>query len=111
MTTPQVSSITDFFNKGEGGSNFEVMAEYIPFISEGQVRYDNLNKQPQATSMNILRDTVAAQSLILHGAMPHIAVNGETVFIKGELVIYQYSLCRSELVFRSSEWAIKNRVN
>ena len=77
VTTPQVSSITDSVNKGKGSSNFEVMAEYIPFMSKGQVRYDNLNKQPQATSINILRDTGAAQSLILHGAMPHVAVNGE----------------------------------
>ena len=83
MTTPQVSSITDSVNKGKGSSNFEVMAEYIPFMSKGQVRYDNLNKQPQATSINILRDTGAAQSLILHGAMPHVAVNGKTVLIKG----------------------------
>ena len=83
MTTPQVSSITDSVNKGKGSSNFGVMAEYIPFMSKGQVRYDNLNKQPQATSINILRDTGAAQSLILHGAMPHVAVNGETVLIKG----------------------------
>ena len=83
VTTPQVSSITDSVNKGKGSSNFGVMAEYIPFMSKGQVRYDSLNKQPQATSINILRDTGAAQSLILHGAMPHVAVNGETVLIKG----------------------------
>ena len=91
----------DITQVSENHKDFNVREEFRPFISKGTVSLDNVSDTSSPVPITLLRDTGAAQSLILASVLPFdsSSATGEEVIASGiengivHIPLHKISLC------------------